>query len=99
MTYLVQTYARRTSQPSANKLSTSPPTAIGDNCGNAGYFLHENQKKRDLSSSLLPRVDWSFFDLKPESHGLKGVQRMANTLSTEAPTDFGVNLKGSVENR
>jgi hypothetical protein len=45
MTYLVQTYARRTSQPSANKLSTSPPTAIGDNCGNAGNFLHENQRK------------------------------------------------------
>jgi len=45
MTYLVQAYARRTSQPSANKLSTSPPTAIGDNCGNAGNFLHENQRK------------------------------------------------------
>ncbi|HJR31008.1 MAG TPA: hypothetical protein VJ889_20030 [Pseudomonas sp.] len=62
-------------------------------------FFTKTKKKRDLSSSLLPRVDWSFFDLKPESHGLKGVQRMANTLSTEAPTDFGVNLKGSVENR
>ncbi|CAG8869092.1 hypothetical protein [Pseudomonas fluorescens] len=24
---------------------------------------------------------------------------MANTLSTEAPTDFGVNFEGSVENR
>jgi hypothetical protein len=44
-------------------------------------------------------MDWSFFDLKPESHVLKGAQRMANTLSTEAPTDFGVNLEGSVENR
>jgi hypothetical protein len=44
-------------------------------------------------------VDWSFFDLKPESHGLHGAQRMANTLSTEAPTDFGVNLESSVENR
>jgi hypothetical protein len=44
-------------------------------------------------------MDWSFFDLKPESHVFKGVHRMANTLSTEAPTDFGVNLEGSVENR
>ncbi|MNQ61864.1 hypothetical protein D3C85_761870 [compost metagenome] len=45
MTYLVQTYARRTSQPSANKLSTSPPTAIGDNCGKAAKFLHKTQRK------------------------------------------------------
>ena len=44
-------------------------------------------------------MDWSFFDLKPESHVLKGVQRMANTLSTEAPTDFGVNFEDAVENR
>ncbi|WP_223445508.1 MULTISPECIES: hypothetical protein [Pseudomonas] len=45
MTYLVQAYARRTSQPSANKLSTSPPTAIGDNCGKAAKFLHKTQRK------------------------------------------------------
>jgi hypothetical protein len=45
MTYLVQAYARRTSQPSANKLSTSPPTAIGDNCGKVAKFLHKNQRK------------------------------------------------------
>ncbi|WP_414925409.1 hypothetical protein [Pseudomonas sp. IT-P291] len=45
MTYLVQAYARRTSQPSANKLSTSPPTAIGDNCGKIVKFLHKNQRK------------------------------------------------------
>jgi hypothetical protein len=45
MIYLVQSYARRTSQPSANKLSTPPPTAIGDNCGKAAKFLHENQRK------------------------------------------------------
>ncbi|MFD2884966.1 hypothetical protein ACFS4T_31995 [Pseudomonas lini] len=30
-----------------------------------------------------------FFDQKPAGHGLYDVQRMANTLSTEAPTDFG----------
>jgi hypothetical protein len=45
MIYLVQTYARRTSQPSANKLSTPPPTAIGDNCGKAAKSLRENQRK------------------------------------------------------
>jgi len=44
-------------------------------------------------------MDWSFFDRNHESHGLHGVQRIENTLSTEAPTDFGVNLEGSVENR
>jgi hypothetical protein len=33
-----------------------------------------------------------FFDRKPVSHGLHGSQRTANTLSTEAPTDFGGNL-------
>jgi len=44
MTYLVQAYARRTSQPSANKLSTSPPTAIGDNCGKTANFLHKTQR-------------------------------------------------------
>ncbi|WP_156385818.1 MULTISPECIES: hypothetical protein [unclassified Pseudomonas] len=45
MIYLVQAYARRTSQPSANKLSTSPPTAIGDNCGKTANFLHKIQRK------------------------------------------------------
>jgi hypothetical protein len=45
MIYLVQTYARRTSQPSANKLSTSPPTANGDNCGKALIFFHKNRRK------------------------------------------------------
>jgi hypothetical protein len=45
MIYLVQSYARRTSQPSANKLSTPPPTAIGDNCGKAAKFLHKIKEK------------------------------------------------------
>jgi hypothetical protein len=45
MIYLVQAYARRTSQPSANKLSTSPPTAIGDNCGKAEKSLYKTQRK------------------------------------------------------
>jgi hypothetical protein len=48
---------------------------------------------------MLPLAHWSFFNQKPESHGLQGFQRMANTLSTEAPTDFGVNFAGAVENR
>ena len=30
---------------------------------------------------------------------MQGFQRMANTLSTEAPTDFGVNFEDAVENR
>jgi hypothetical protein len=45
MIYLVQTYARRTSQPSTNKLSTPPPTANGDNCGNLAKKLLKNQRK------------------------------------------------------
>jgi len=45
MIYSVQRYANRASQPSANKLSTPPPTAIGDNCGNAANFLHRNRRK------------------------------------------------------
>ena len=48
---------------------------------------------------MLPMADWSFFDQKPERHGLRSFQRTANTLSTEAPTDFGVNFKDAVENR
>jgi hypothetical protein len=48
---------------------------------------------------MLPRTDWSFFDQKPERHELRSFQRMANTLSTEAPTDFGVNFEDAVENR
>jgi hypothetical protein len=45
MTYSVQRYAARTSQPSANKLSTPPPTAIGDKCGFTQNFLHRNRRK------------------------------------------------------
>jgi hypothetical protein len=45
MIYLVHTYARRTSQPSTNKLSTPPPTANGDNCGNLAKKLLKNQRK------------------------------------------------------
>jgi hypothetical protein len=45
MIYFVQSYAAHASQPSANKLSTSPPTAIGDNCGKTAKSLHKNQRK------------------------------------------------------
>lgn len=45
MIYSVQSYAFRSSQPSANKLSTRPPTANGDNCGNVENFFHTNQRK------------------------------------------------------
>jgi hypothetical protein len=45
MTYSVQRYAARTFQPSANKLSTPPPTAIGDKCAATENFLQRNQRK------------------------------------------------------
>jgi len=45
MIYFVRRYTVRASQPFANKLSTSPPTANGDNCGQAHNFLHRNQRK------------------------------------------------------
>jgi hypothetical protein len=45
MIYSVQRYALRTSQPSTNKLSTPPPTAIGDKCGFTQNFLHINRRK------------------------------------------------------
>ena len=45
MIYFVRSYATRASQPSANKLSTPPPTANGDNCGNAQIFFHTKQRK------------------------------------------------------
>ena len=45
MTYSVQRYTARTSQPSTNKLSTPPPTAIGDKCGFTQNFLHRNRRK------------------------------------------------------
>jgi len=45
MIYFVQRYTVRASQPFANKLSTPPPTANGDNCGYAQNFLHGNRRK------------------------------------------------------
>jgi hypothetical protein len=57
------------------------------------------KKIRDLSISRVLNGNWLFFDLKLEGHVLRGLQRMANTLSTEAPTDFGGNFCRSVENR
>jgi len=45
MTYSVQRYATRTFQPSANKLSTPPPTAIGDKFAVTDNFLHRNRRK------------------------------------------------------
>jgi len=45
MIYCVQRYTLRSSQPSANKLSTPPPTANGDNCGKSLNILHRNWRK------------------------------------------------------
>ena len=45
MIYFVQSYTARASQPSANKLSTTPPTANGDNCGIVENFFHKSQRK------------------------------------------------------
>jgi hypothetical protein len=45
MIYCVQHYAVRGFQPSANKLSTHPPTANGDKCQMTRNFLHRNQRK------------------------------------------------------
>ncbi|WP_339527485.1 hypothetical protein [Pseudomonas sp. EL_65y_Pfl2_R96] len=65
-----------------------------------GQFSSQKPKKnRDLSRSRVPAMHWLFFDQKLIGHVLRGVQGMANTLSTEAPTDFGGNFAGSVENR
>jgi hypothetical protein len=65
-----------------------------------GHFYSQNPKKnRDLSRSGVLVRHWLFFNQKLTSHVLHGVQGMANTLSTEAPTDFGGNFTGSVENR
>ncbi|MCP1442991.1 hypothetical protein J3D54_002123 [Pseudomonas sp. GGS8] len=57
------------------------------------------KKNRDLSRSRVLARYWLFFNHKLEGHVLHDVQGMANTLSTEAPTDFGGNFAGSVENR
>jgi hypothetical protein len=43
--YFVQRYIARGFQPSANKLSTPPPTANGDKCGFTQNFLHRNRRK------------------------------------------------------
>ncbi len=63
---------------------------------NNGDFVKKN---RDLSRSAVSGDDGLFFDQNPEEHGIHGLQRMANTLSTEAPTEFGGNLAGAVEKR
>jgi hypothetical protein len=41
---------------------------------------------------------WSYFDLELAVHDLRGLQRIANTLSTEAPTDFVGNLPTNRDN-
>ncbi|HJR29804.1 MAG TPA: hypothetical protein VJ889_13925 [Pseudomonas sp.] len=65
-----------------------------------GQFSSQKPKKnRDLSRNRVSGKHWPFFNQKLEGHVLHGVQGMANTLSTEAPTDFGGNFAGSVENR
>jgi hypothetical protein len=45
MIYSALSYTVCASQPFANKLSTSPPSANGDDCGNVENFLHKNQRK------------------------------------------------------
>jgi hypothetical protein len=45
MIYFVPGYTDRRFQPSANKLSTPPPTAIGDKCGFLEKILRRNQRK------------------------------------------------------
>jgi hypothetical protein len=57
------------------------------------------KKNRDLSRSRFFISDWLFFEQVATRHGLHGLQRMTNTLSTEAPTEFGGNLAGAVEKR
>jgi hypothetical protein len=56
------------------------------------FFPHNLNKIRDLFKSRIPAQYWLFFDHKLAGHVLRGPQPIANTLSTEAPTDFGGNL-------
>jgi hypothetical protein len=57
------------------------------------------KKNRDLSKNRLLRCNWLFFDQKLAGHVIRSVQEIANTLSTEAQTDFGGNFGRTVENR
>ncbi|ALI00936.1 hypothetical protein C1Y08_14990 [Pseudomonas sp. FW306-02-F02-AA] len=49
----------------------------------AAYFVGLNSQRR-----VKPSI-WSFINQKLESHDLYGLQRTANILSTEAPTEIG----------
>ncbi|AZD04935.1 hypothetical protein C4K27_5786 [Pseudomonas chlororaphis subsp. chlororaphis] len=64
--------------------------------GNSAFSrrIHwQNLKKiRDLSGKAFFTRLCSFFEQRSVSHVFKGPQMKANTLSTEAPTDFGGNF-------
>jgi hypothetical protein len=62
------------------------------NCTSAGDISFEKGNKiRDLWGNRVLDGLWLIFDQPTESHGFKGPQLKANTLSTERPTDFGGN--------
>jgi hypothetical protein len=75
---------RRPSQPSTNNLSTAPPTAF---VGKSIRPPIKNQKNRDLFKWSCFCGDWLLIDQLHGTHGFKGFKGIANTLSTEAPTE------------
>ncbi|WP_310843538.1 hypothetical protein [Pseudomonas sp. SZMC_28357] len=56
-------------------------------------------KNRDLLKRQAARHDCAIFDQSAKSHVIHGLRKTANILSTDAPTDFGGNSAGAVENR
>jgi len=69
------------------------------NLATVRFLLHKPKKIRDLFRSRVFINDRLFFDQKTQSLADAGLQRIANTLSTEAPTVFGGNFDNAVENR
>jgi hypothetical protein len=55
--------------------------------------VQKAKKNRDLFKKPYSCHYWSFIDQSRESHGLYGPQRIANTLSTEAPTENVLNFE------
>jgi hypothetical protein len=63
------------------------------------FSFKKTKKIRDLFIYVFSTANWLIFDHDRERPVLYSFQRIANTLSTEAPTDFGGNFSAVVENR
>jgi hypothetical protein len=76
-----------------NTLSTEAPTESGGNFAGSVEKRLELRKYGVFTRAFrFETVNRSFIEQTSTSHVLQGLQRTANILSTEAPTEIGGNL-------